>query len=281
MANEQSSIHLLLSTQETENKLKKLEETTVIRRKGNSVMRYDENNLAAEGIGEDRSAFDIISKTTLPDLLDTPGGVSEWDIWAKIKGKNTLVQGKSPHDGKKDLVLVSVFHGHGSSPAVSDLLKKTFHACLAWSIARSEAINQGVTIPDAPSSGTHGEMLAHFYGGCRQVGLPTAKINLMTDAIRKTNTANPTHNMTSLPTITSEDGTALQPIEILSDSDSTGDKIGIREDTLLLAIRPEEELVYFNADTPDNILKHPPPSSTTILPSRDLLISALQDHFAT
>ena len=88
MAYEQSSTHLLLPKKETEKKLRKAEKASAVRRMGNAMVRIDENNLPAEGKGEDRLAYDIISKNDFLKLLDTNKQASIRDHWAQCKGKS-------------------------------------------------------------------------------------------------------------------------------------------------------------------------------------------------
>jgi len=131
-----TSIHALMSEEETETYLHKNAKTTVVKRQGNPVTRIDENILPAKTATEDRHAVDIIKRSDLASLLAPK--LSFWDEWAARKDSPD-----SKGEGSDDLVFVSVFDGHMGSAATSHLLKLTMHACMAWMFATGSSCGNG------------------------------------------------------------------------------------------------------------------------------------------
>lgn len=151
IGSESTSVHALHSEEQSEAFLKKNEQTTRVNRPGNPVSKIDENVLPSKTACEDRHAIDIVSRADIAALLAQSEGQSVWDNWANMK----IPLGEAG-DGKDDLVFVSVFDGHMGSPAVSDLLKKTFHTCMAWMIAASGHVDDPML---AQNSGTIGKAM--------------------------------------------------------------------------------------------------------------------------
>ncbi|WVQ64495.1 uncharacterized protein L199_002662 [Kwoniella botswanensis] len=133
--------HVLLSEEEVQNKLKNGENKVYVNREGNNVKSWDINSLPSSDTGEDRYSTDIISKSDLEKLLTSDGYF--WKNWWNTRTKFYLnKQGEEivEGDGKRDVMMFSVFDGHGG-PYISDLLSRTLHGCLAWNIAK--LLNRG------------------------------------------------------------------------------------------------------------------------------------------
>lgn len=149
---ETTSVHALMSEEETEAFLKRHEEVTRVRRPGNPVIKIDENVLPSKTACEDRHAIDTVSRADINSLLKPSSqGSSIWDTWARMK-----ISPDEVGNGEDDLVFVSVFDGHMGSPAVAELLKKTFHACPSWMIAAS-SIDHSSCLELAHPSGVVGK----------------------------------------------------------------------------------------------------------------------------
>ena len=99
-------------------------------RTGNPVKRFDEITLSANEPGEDRHVIDVVSSTDLAGFQDESSEMTLWEKWAEIRRTK-----EQRGDGNEDLVFASVFDGCGGSAAVSELLQKTLHACLASALA--------------------------------------------------------------------------------------------------------------------------------------------------
>ena len=134
-----TSTHLLVSPEEAESRLIKRQHAHPITRPGNPVIRIDTNYLPTMGEGEDRMSMDLVRWQDIPQLRKRTGQ-SVWDIWADIK-----IPLDQKVEGGDDLLFVSLLDGHGKSPAVADLAKRTFNACLAWTLA-------GIAKPDGNAS---------------------------------------------------------------------------------------------------------------------------------
>lgn len=130
-----TSTHLLVSPEEAESRLLKRQHTHFVTRPDNPVIKIDDNYLPTTGEGEDRMSIDLVKWQDIPQLRNRTGQ-SVWDIWAGIK-----IPLDQKGNGGNNLMFVSLFDGHGKSPAVADLAKRTFNACLAWTLA-------GVARPD-------------------------------------------------------------------------------------------------------------------------------------
>ncbi|WRT63431.1 uncharacterized protein IL334_000336 [Kwoniella shivajii] len=135
--------HLLLSEAEAEAKLTFGENGVTVARGGNGVKAWEVNSLPAGDISEDRFSADLITKSDLKELLEKEGffWLKWWDTRTKLYPKkegSEVIDG----DGKEDIMMFSVFDGHGGSH-VSDLLNKTVHGCLAWNIGKSLWEEQG------------------------------------------------------------------------------------------------------------------------------------------
>lgn len=132
-AETKTSYHALLPVEETEQILKAHEKSTTVDRSGNPLYKIDENVLPSKTACEDRHAIDIISRSDLKSLLgSSQPDESFWDKWA-----GSQIPPSQEGDGAQDIVMVSIFDGHGGSPALSRLLKKTLHPCLGWMFASS------------------------------------------------------------------------------------------------------------------------------------------------
>lgn len=124
-----SSTHLLLSAEKADAKLIKRELVALIGRTGNPIVTVHANYLPTQGEGEDRMAVDLVKWKDVLRLRRTQDQ-SLWDVWADIK-----IPLEHTERGNDDLMFVSVFDGHGGSPAVAELARRTFNACLAWALA--------------------------------------------------------------------------------------------------------------------------------------------------
>nr|XP_019048492.1 hypothetical protein I302_02264 [Kwoniella bestiolae CBS 10118]OCF27422.1 hypothetical protein I302_02264 [Kwoniella bestiolae CBS 10118] len=128
--------HLLLSGEEVEKKVKNGENKVFVNREGNHVKSWEINSLPSGDTGEDRYSTDIISKREVKDLLE--GESLFWKNWWDFRTRlypNKQGEEVLEGDGKGDLLMFSVFDGHGG-PFVSDLLGRTLHGCLAWNAAK-------------------------------------------------------------------------------------------------------------------------------------------------
>jgi hypothetical protein len=134
--------NVLLSPVNSEKVLKKQEKSVRLENTG-LLKGWDSNVLPSNMPCEDQHAVDIIPVSGLP-MLRT-GGKSFWERWhdlhraflgAKDSGTNTSASPTFVEDklDKAVLALFSVFDGHGGW-VVSDLLQKTLHATIAWSLA--------------------------------------------------------------------------------------------------------------------------------------------------
>lgn len=133
---EQTSYHVLQPEEDNEAYLRSRERKVKVERKNNPVAGWDENVLPSKG-DEDAHAIDIVSRADLMTLLEPVSPDSSfWDQRASIRippNSDGVVRDGGARGGD-DLVMISVFDGHGGS-GVSQLLKKSFHACLAWTMA--------------------------------------------------------------------------------------------------------------------------------------------------
>ncbi|WWC57904.1 uncharacterized protein I303_100439 [Kwoniella dejecticola CBS 10117] len=131
--------HLLLSEEEVEEKVKAGQAGVTVNRPDNPVKKWEVNSLpAVDDLGEDRYSADLISKGYLADLLEVKEGESFWKRWWDTRTKlYPKKQGEEviPGDGKQDLMMFSVFDGHGG-PHVADLLSKTLHGVLAYNAGK-------------------------------------------------------------------------------------------------------------------------------------------------
>ncbi|OCF59968.1 hypothetical protein L486_02641 [Kwoniella mangroviensis CBS 10435] len=127
--------HLLLSEEEVEAKLQNGENKVYVNREGNSVKSWEINSLPSSDTGEDRYSTDVITESDLEKLLTSEGYF--WKNWWNTRTKlypNKQGEDVVEGDGKQDVMMFSVFDGHGG-PYISDLLSRTLHGCLAWNIA--------------------------------------------------------------------------------------------------------------------------------------------------
>ena len=161
IGDEKTSTYVLLPESETESYLKMNELSTRVTRSGNPMVRWEENVLPSNPKCEDRHVVDIVSRTHLPALLSPPtADESVWDRWAAMKlcRKDGVMEGDQ---GKDDVVMISVFDGHGGSYSMSELLRKTFHPCLAWAMANApeplgfEGTPEGVREPGVIQEAIH------------------------------------------------------------------------------------------------------------------------------
>lgn len=106
---------------ETEAKLRANETSRTIGRKGNPVVKWDRNWVGSNEPPEDRSAIDIIPRSS---------------------------KGASDAEGSRDIVMFSVLDGHAGD-ATSKLLAKALHPTLALALASLQAGH----VPSAPGSG--------------------------------------------------------------------------------------------------------------------------------
>lgn len=137
---------LLLSPGEAEKKLTQNQRQLAFNRAGNPLWRLDINTLPSNTVMEDSHAFDVISKTDLPALLEAGSFWKQWyDVRTKILGDHRGVQSKAG-DGGKDLIMASVFDGHGGAQ-VAELCGKALHACIARAIAQNTCAERPKEVP--------------------------------------------------------------------------------------------------------------------------------------
>lgn len=152
IGDERVTRHLLLSEEESEAVLKKGESSTVIDRPGNPVVRWDKNYLPSREKGEDHHAIDIIPRPELFSLVNPDITTAFWKAWGDVRNialhhDDKLITGVAG-DGTKDVMMISVFDGHGGEHGTPDgtsrLLKKTLHGCLAWTFGRDDLVRGGI-----------------------------------------------------------------------------------------------------------------------------------------
>ena len=105
-----------------------------------------------------------------------------WEKWAEIRRTK-----EQRGDGNEDLVFASVFDGCGGSAAVSELLQKTLHACLASALAvadRADPLAFTKAISDTfvlsfpfPLRLTRDDQLRSMGQGCSSSPLDLLEIN--------------------------------------------------------------------------------------------------------
>lgn len=133
---------------EVEEMFTKNQKSTVIKRKGNPVVRWDENFVMSTS-GEDRHAVDIVTQEETLQLAQAGqlGAQSFWEKWTGIKqGHKEELNHRQDNVsagtniGRQDLVLFSVFDGFEGS-TISELMKRGAHACMAhgFGVATSQA----------------------------------------------------------------------------------------------------------------------------------------------
>ena len=157
---QQTESHILLGHEDSKDLLLKREKSTLVSRPGNPVIRWDTNVLGANAACEDRHAIDLIRKDELGVLLaETENEKSYWEKWFGVRTSilsPKSIEGDQPGkakegDGRKDLVMFSVFDGH-SGWAVSHLLHKLLHPCLAYAIASQSELKTGNIPRDHPNT---------------------------------------------------------------------------------------------------------------------------------
>jgi len=140
---ELSSTHLLLSHDQAQAKLKIHETSVEAAKPGNPVTRIDHNYLPASGRGEDRIVTSTISKKDIVRLARVKSH-AVWEAWAHIipasqgGGDDPAAGGESnASEHKGQMIIATVFDGHGGSPALVDVAERTFHQCVAWAIGQA------------------------------------------------------------------------------------------------------------------------------------------------
>ncbi|OCF41513.1 hypothetical protein I317_04716 [Kwoniella heveanensis CBS 569] len=168
------SHHIPLSKEKCEEKLTKNATSTLMSRRGNAVVRWDTNTLAANTVCEDEMTIDLFSRTHFTSLRPPQAIVSEdadadadadaksqarareesyWSIWGRVRslllpstdfasegrtgGSGSSGEGKplpQPGDGSDDLMLVTMLDGHGGGQT-SALLKRVLNGTLAYAFA--------------------------------------------------------------------------------------------------------------------------------------------------
>ncbi|WVF69344.1 hypothetical protein IAT40_004120 [Kwoniella sp. CBS 6097] len=155
---EDITYHIPLSKEKCEEKLTKNANSTVMDRKGNVVVRWDTNTLAANLVSEDEMSIDLFSRSDFTTLRprkqeDNDGSQKEsyWSVWGKVRSlllSSTDLTGANgngnngseakplpqPGDGQDDLMLVSMLDGHGGGQT-SALMKKVLNGTLAYALA--------------------------------------------------------------------------------------------------------------------------------------------------
>lgn len=163
VGNDHFSSHILLSEEECEAKLKAQETSTIVRRAGNMVVRWDTGVLGSNQPCEDRHAVDLIPRSSLNylrngdttglpvdaarEVADAQAPLSFWERWGKVKNHVPKVkdeESKVHHvdqgPGEDDILMVSVLDGHGSHGGfmVAELMRKVLHPTLAYALASGE-----------------------------------------------------------------------------------------------------------------------------------------------
>jgi hypothetical protein len=143
------TVHLVRSVEDNERFLKQQETIRLPNRnrKGNPVVAWHKNTLAVTDPHEDRNSGDHVDGDTLARLLGAhheQGGL--WGAWDELRSRNlakSKFRGAAAEQegglaGADDLVFLTVIDGHAGS-AVSELLYKTLHACLATAVGKLKA----------------------------------------------------------------------------------------------------------------------------------------------
>lgn len=104
------------------------------------VVKWDVATVASNVKNEDKYAIDLASK---PDLVKLHDG-SFWNAWGSVrnalwdnegKEKDKVVKGgQGKEGGTEDLMMFSVFDGHGGNPVVAELLEKILHPSIACAL---------------------------------------------------------------------------------------------------------------------------------------------------
>lgn len=147
---------VLKSTEECEKLFKPSyrQKAVTLQREGNPVQGWDLMVLECNTPGEDRVAVDLVSQDDLGSLLNRPeagnlddtgdvtrrgegGGMSFWEQWGILKRKVLLDEEElKSGTGERDLLLFSIFDGHGGT-TISDLLAKVLHPTLLYALAHT------------------------------------------------------------------------------------------------------------------------------------------------